>query len=217
MDYYLKYFKYKNKYLNLKNQLAGTAGTGAGAGAGAGAGVGAPVRTHMENSSGLVLFNDKGEYRIVLVILNNQSCFNKTLNIRVPKVSTPGGIIDRGETPWTAFAREYNEEVGQDLPRLYRVGRYIPSYDDVPTKTRIFYSHLVDPKERIRYDITRVKNSETIGIIFPKLKHIKQMIDSAPRGDWIFIETDRRTYCIRGCVAMSLKRMFDSGLLDRYL
>jgi 8-oxo-dGTP pyrophosphatase MutT (NUDIX family) len=169
----------------------------------------------MDNATGLVIFKDKNHnIRVVLVILNER---------RWPlKVGTPGGVKDRSDKNlFSTFKREYREEVGQELQKLVSVRGSVPYMDDYSSKTRIYYSHLENPSDRIRYDITKVLHSrtkqETIGIIFPKLEHIRDVIYKTPKDHPVFINTGGAQYYLRSCAAKSLRKMFDNGLLSDYL
>ena len=199
MDFTKKYLKYKSKYLNLKKQFAGAA-----------------AEKEFTSSSGLVLFNSRDGWRVVMEILNpkkTSKCIFPATGERVEKVSLPGGGKKPGENLFQAFKREYKEEIGTELPWLETTTQY---YDNEFYKTRNYYSPISDNTQRIVYNIDNVLYEETIGIIFPKLKHIKEQIQKA-NGGIVFIQFERNTYCIRRCVVDSLQKMFNLNLLDRYL
>lgn len=165
----------------------------------------------MKNASGLVLFKDRSDnWRVVLVVMNSRT---------VPlKVSTPGGVKDKDDhSLFATFKREYQEEVGTELPRLFSIDGKIPYVDDFYHKTRIYFSHLLDSSFKIKYDISKVKNNETIGIIFPKLEHIRDRIFSTPFDEPVVITTGGNDYVLRNCVKESLKSMFLDGILRGYL
>jgi 8-oxo-dGTP pyrophosphatase MutT (NUDIX family) len=169
----------------------------------------------MDNATGLVMFKDRyHNIRLVLVILNERRC--------PLKVGTPGGVKEKSDKNlFSTFRREYREEVGQELPRLESISGRVPYMDDYSLKTRIYYSLLENPSDRIRYDITKVLHSgtkqETIGIIFPRLEHIRDVIYKTPKGHPVLINTGGSQYYLRRCVAKSLRKMFDNGLLSDYL
>ena len=164
----------------------------------------------MNNATGLVLFKDKfDKWRIVLVIINSRS--------RLLKVSTPGGVKDRKDKSlFATFKREYFEETGMELPRLFSIDGKVPYIDNFQFKTRIYFSHLADPRFRIKYDSSKVLHNETLGLIMPKLEHIRERIFSTPSDKPVIITTGGNNYILRHCVRESLKSMFLDGILRGY-
>jgi 8-oxo-dGTP pyrophosphatase MutT (NUDIX family) len=176
------------------------------------------------NSTGLVFFKDKvGEWRMVMLILNPIYSSNRCLVgcKQICKITTPGGRKDSSDKSlFSTFSREYKEETGIKLPRLFSNNGIIPRYD-YNNHTRIYFSHIEDNSKKIRFDLGNVKPDnngypETVGIIFPKVQHIKDMLERTHSDEKVIITTGCYQYYLRHCVRKSLERMFDLGLLELY-
>jgi 8-oxo-dGTP pyrophosphatase MutT (NUDIX family) len=84
-NFYIKYLKYKNKYLELSNTSQN------------GGGIKNVAIVIKHNSYILFVQNPKGKFML------------------------PGGNIERGEKPWNAIKREWQEETGIIFPKINEV------------------------------------------------------------------------------------------------
>lgn len=193
MNNFSKYLKYKTKYLNLKKK----------------------TNINPKNASGLIVFEDDGDYRLVLVVLNPDVKGQEEISYngkKYKKVTPPGGKIEPGENSWDAFRREWKEEVGTDLPNLMTHNRCVPCYNYKDTV--IYYSQVTDPKPTslIKYNqdnIHRVDGKlETLDVIFPKFSHIIERIKES-KGSHVIIEVNGKEYCLRKCAVNSIIEMYE--------
>ena len=124
INYYQKYLKYKNKYLELKSQIGGThhciripsrRADGAGGAGGAGG-----------NLAAILLITKRGSGPIRYLVLRKRDSGGKWM--------IPGGKIETGEKPFDAMKREFKEEVGSELPKL----KYYKCVDFEEYSTRIY-------------------------------------------------------------------------------
>jgi 8-oxo-dGTP pyrophosphatase MutT (NUDIX family) len=194
MDNFSKYLKYKKKYLNLKNKK----------------------NIGPKNASGVIVFEDDGIYRLVLVVLNPDVKGQEEINYNgryYKKVTTPGGKIELGENSWDAFKREWKEEVGSELPNLMTHDRCVPCYNY--KDTRIYYSQVSNPNpiNIIKYNsdnIHRVDGDklETLDVVFPKFSHVIERIKSSSDQP-VIIEVNGEEYILRQCVVDSINEMYE--------
>jgi 8-oxo-dGTP pyrophosphatase MutT (NUDIX family) len=167
------------------------------------------------NATGVLISTRRKDTRILFVIEKK-----KVDNLNL--VGTPGGKINKRETPWDAFKREFGEEISSPVPDISQdTTGNVASF--VYGNTKIYYGEIND-------SITFVKNNETQGIILPRLQHVVDVITNNP-DDRINITTstffnDKRkstdsktykTYRMRRCVAESLRAMIDKGIFNKYV
>ena len=122
-----------------------------------------------KNSSGLVYY----EY--------NKNLYLLILRDRITKEwMVPGGEIDKidyknGDPSWTAFKREFKEEVGTNFPCDYLRKKEEKFNRGNPVHTKI-YVEKISPKDslyiRNQYDPKKIKNYETDKLEYINIKHI---------------------------------------------
>jgi len=153
----------------------------------------------IKNASVFVITKQGGNYRVIMVIENGkQHGFYK--------INTPGGALNRGETPFTGGKREWNEEVGTQMPTIHDLNNF-----DLGN-SRIFYGFTND---HVRYNKNKVLHNETVGLIFPKLHDLMKAVNRHITPSTII--TGGQTYVLRKCFYKSFKYMMDNHLLDKYL
>ena len=181
---YKKYLKYKLKYLNLK-QLAGA---------------------HAEptnNAAILLFFYHNNEYKAIFVIENNND----------NEIGTPGGGIEPGESPEDAMKREFDEEIGMDLPPLENEDNYEIYYNpDNGNTTYIYISSLKNSSDKITF--IKSKNNETKGVVNLSFN---KLVDDILFGETQFTDTRGNLHSIREPIKKSLKHLLYQGKLNRYI
>ena len=104
------------------------------------------------NAAILLFFFHNYEYKAIFVIENNN------------QISTPGGGIDPGESPEDAMKREFNEEIGMDLPPLENKDNFeIYTNPDNGNITYIYISSLKNSSDKITF--IKSKYYDTIGVV----------------------------------------------------
>ena len=149
------------------------------------------------NTAGILVSTSKKNIRILFVIERNGF------------VGTPGGGLNKGESPWVALKREFKEEVGLfpeknnlDENKFYDFGN-----------TRIFYGEI---DSDIKYK-PKAKVIETTGIIFPKLQSIVDEFITNPNDNKIKVSSGSNKFTMRKCVAQSFRSMIKKGIFDKYV
>lgn len=193
--FYLKYLKYKKKY--FKEMYGGFISMGR--------------HTGTISATALLLCTRipnpyTGELeKHVLLTLNKT--YSKRGNNRY-FFSTPGGLVDKTDkNNFQALRREYNEEMGSELPRIDS----LKSHDfDVGSRSefviRVYYGYC-DSNE-IKYDLSNVKNSETYGYILYPLEQFKDILSDNQPNNTTLIQ-------LRSSVKETSKFLIvDSGIFD---
>lgn len=155
--YYLKYIKYKAKYLNL-NMIKKNSNSQVGTGYNYSCG---KCKTNFSENDGkvvntaILIFSDmlpeKNGERHVYMLLSQRNYW-----------MTPGGNVDKKEeidvSPsrcWKALSREFSEEVGQLIHKVIPSDTIVPSYDvyneRTNTCTRLYYYDIKSDHDLLQF------------------------------------------------------------------
>lgn len=113
--------------------------------------------------------NDKGKQVVYLVVSKDN------------KLMTIGGNIDKGETPWQAFVREFKEETGNTLDQEKVSNLQAVDFTwQNETRTRM-YAFEVPKLPYLEYDQSKVKDEETIDMVAYVVDDLKNAVSEQNR------------------------------------